>query len=382
MEVEREDSIVGKLVTFSGLEGETVKVLNGGRGFVLGRKEKNEGVGEDEDLLYSVLIYAVAQEGKESLAFVDQSNSPTKNISKENLQVLPDQAACEYFKEIARDEKIRNALEEQNYSEALPWLEAFYERWPDEYNLSLTYANVLRQVTKNHKKAYSILQKTVKMIPPEANETLMRTYYDLAGTCFFATKNTDESLDWANKIDTTQEEGKELYLEALNILLTGLTDMCQANLLDTDPTLLEASCRVSTTYLELQPNNIDHLQNAAAMHCRLGRNKEGVLFYRRALATPLDAEEKTRTKRDLSLAQMQCPGAPMEHYTVVTHNKGKWVAIHNRFKGMYKMEQVSSTGFAEGTFQVTSVGDATVDMEFFPAPDPDDLEAFGAADLP
>jgi len=373
----------GMLVTIKGLESEAGKALNGGSGIILGPPSAAD---SKDARRYPVLLYALdstAKGGEENdEAKEELLNPPLKrSVKGVNLEEKSNQK-CELYKE-ASQEYGSQAFHSGDYKETLFWLAGSYERWPEDYRTSSTYANLLREFAKQPKEAWAVLRNTVPNMEPD-DPFINESRYDMCITCCAARGKPEEALEWALKIDTDTADHKQMKIEAL----TAVMHYSRANgerIVDLDSgdgPMLEVHRLAAVAILELEPANGTYMRNVAAAHCMLGDNRQGVTLYRRALATgQLQGDMLGRLKIDLALAMMQCPGGLMEHYRVLGIVDGKWGCVHKASIGQYELR---SRGHGDGSFDggIRATIPEGVEMTLFPIPDIDDTDVFENVDLP
>ena len=118
---------------------------------------------------------------------------------------------------------------------------------------------------------------------------------------------------------------------------------------------------------ELDPDNVFYTECLGGAHCLAGENWDGVRYYRKARA--MGSKRETSS---LILAQLQCPGMPLEHYHILNlGDNNQLTCVHKRDLGSITIDLA--------TGDVINSGTGGLDMIVFEAPDdPDDPEAFGA----
>jgi len=364
MSPKQDESLVGKLTN----------VTDDKKGTIFGFVLKQEPSGDK----YAVFVYGTE---KDDSGFNSAGTESSQcHFSKEKLVVLADQK-CEHFRTIAQ-RMIEKLCAKKAFDKARPWLEAYNARWPEDWAISCKYADLLRSTYNDDKKAYGIAKEAVEFIPASEKEALMKNYYDLSIGCMVASGDVEEAFEWSNKLDKSDPEGRKLFLETLTVIANISHEASQGHHPDKlNRSVLENCCKVSLAYIELQPDDSKHLIFAANWSGLLGRKQDAVRLYRRALATPLDADLKDRINKDLAVAMMQCPGGAMEDYILLTIENGNFIAIHKKDSGKYKLVPTASVDL-DGSTKYAVVTLEKLSVTLFPILDPADLAAFGAADIP
>ena len=206
-----------------------------------------------------------------------------KSIKAINLEPKSNQK-CVIFKEAARN-RAEAAYHSGDYKTSVFWMSGFYDRWPEEHNVSTAYANLVRHYLKQPKEALEILYETVPQMPKD-HPIINESCYDVCVTIVAAKGKPEDALEWALKISTETAELKQLSIEAIQVVLeyTRMDGDRRLDIEDGDGPTLEVHRQAALAMLERDPDNANYIRNVAAVHCLLGDNKEGVRMYRRALA--------------------------------------------------------------------------------------------------
>lgn len=370
----------GTLVTIHGLESDAGKALNGASGIVLGPPSDAE---TKDAKRYPVLLYAVVskEEAEAEDAINEAPATPPlkRSIKGANLINKADQK-CQTFNDACNDQA-SIAYSNGDIHGALFWLGAYYERWPEDYRMSLTYANLLREYEP--KEAWAILRNTVPNMEP-SNPIYNNACYDMCITCLAAGGKPEVALEWAEKISADDPDLKQLKVEALDAVMRHGSGIGNRNMdIDGgDGPILEVHRRAAAAIQELKPDDGVCMSNYGAALCMVGNNREGVRWYRRAMASGhIHGESLDQLKKDLALAMMQCPGGPMEQYRVIGVVGNQWGCVHKASIGQYELyTQRSGDGSFDGGLLAT--GPEEVEIATFPIPDIDDEELFANVDLP
>ena len=318
---------VGSLVEINGLTSEVGKTLNGGQGFVMQKPEAING-----NLRYPVQVYALlSAEG--NLEKV-KGLATSKSIKVDNLTVLENQKQ-ELFKEAAH-EQMGLLVRAYDHNASLPWYATFVKIWPDgdgDYGLVLHYANLLHVIGKKSQQALDILLKISETIPndfPRYNEFLC-VYVDI---CCGADSHLEQALEKALLVPTDTEEHKNLALRALYNLLGHVSMKNGEDPKRTKPEMFELQLRTAKCVYEVDPI-LTNLYNIGAAYCLKGENFEGAKYYRRVLDDTSGeslAIPRIELERTLSLAQLQCPGMPLEGFILLSSNSTHYTLVHKSDK--------------------------------------------------
>ena len=391
-EAEHDTFAPGTLVTIKGLASAAGKPLNGGSGIILGPQfpsdSKNAG-------RYPVLVYHVvdARDLQHALLTgkrVFRKNHPSlanmvhleKSIRATNMEEKLDQM-CLIFRDVAFTHS-QKSFDAYDYKKALFWVTNYCERWPEDYRMRTTYANLLHSVLGHSKEALAILRETIPQMKPD-DCLLNEARHDMCCTIVRTEGDPQEALEWALKIGTETEVDKKLATNALSVLRGYCLDY-DKRIMDMetgDGPLLRVNLAASAALFEREPD-ATNMRHVAAGHSLVGDYKEAVRWYRRTLDTGFfEGYWLKRLKDELCCAMMQCPGAPMENYRVIGMVDGKWGCIHKASIGQYKLElQGRGDGTLDGgkySMRPTAEG---VQWTLFPVPDIDNVEVFQNVDLP
>lgn len=387
------DALVGKLVTIAGLQSEAGAPLNGSRGIVL----------DDPKLLSKqagrlpVLLYA---QGKGNELLVLEKPGMMRSIKEENLRSLEDQK-CGAYKEFAFEAWEKAYRFDGKIDLALFHLKQYTQRWPDDYKMTVNYVNVLRQkdlLVPPFRRA-----ATEKASADEAWKALCRTepyltdgsytethgdlsvlkggrgsvvesshvnqfYFDMVWTALSSGQESQVALDLALKITTENAHDMKMARDALEHISTTLRKRSPLNDNKAD---LEVNVRAMKALLELSPDDVELISWVAGAECMAGNNQEGAKWYRKAVERGCDC------RTELSLAQIQCPGGPLEDHKILGTEDGRWTIIHKSKADDYSFERVSGMiRIGRKRADVPPIEEA---VAYFPIPDPDDKVAFGVA---
>lgn len=383
----------GELVTIKGLQSKAGKALNGGSAIVLGPPSFTDDGGDNRRC--NVMVYALLSkdepENEEKTERQEESNRaellsvPLKRSIKEiNLERKVDQK-CLLFKENAETLIVKHALSARDYNQALFWSAAYYERWPEDYKLGMSYANMLRVYANEPNKALSILLEAVPNLEPNY-PMIDSVRYSVCFAYISAKEKPEHALEWALKMDGNTPDDKQMKIEALRAVASycrdGATGLRFGDIESGDGPVLEVNKSALEALLQIEPDNPEFIRCVGGAYCLLGNNWEGVRYYRRALATgEFQGDDLDDLKSSLALAMMQCPGGRMEHYRVICTKDGHWRCIHKAYTGQYELLALyrDNRSMVGGVRPLTEDG---VQMTLIPIPDIDDTEVFEGVDLP
>ena len=318
----------GTLVTVAGLQSEAGKKLNGSQGIVLNRPS----ITQDGVTRYPVRLYAsilVGDKDEGVLKLVDETTD--KKIKLENLE---EAAYSDLFSEAvttfafvavkakSTDDKYveRGEITAENLNEVLFWLEAHYNLNPGHVRLGIMYANFLRETGKIQK-GFEVAQPYVDQLD-DSNPTLYNTNcYDLCAIFTAAGERMEEALELALKIPV--DKNNPGSLKTAQEILRNFCERCR-NMRSEDynnkrPEVSTLHIKAAKCALEREPDDAFLQQDLAIAHCLGGNNLEGAKQYRRVLALgKMGSENVESAKKGLVLAQLQCPGQPLENYFVIS----------------------------------------------------------------
>mmetsp|Transcript_27690 Transcript_27690/g.60209 ORF Transcript_27690/g.60209 Transcript_27690/m.60209 type:complete len:417 (-) Transcript_27690:1220-2470(-) len=395
----------GVLVQIDGLSSEAGKPLNGAYGLIVAAP------GEDPPgpttntssstttaappassgvaVRYPVLVYALPRVPKTD----DDEQQPTheiistpvgtpKSLKSDNLSVLSEQKQ-KLFQDAARAQ-CQLAHQRGDHPGALPWYEAYHDRWPDgdgDLGMILTYVELLLNLTKEPKKALEVFDGVRPLCKPGSitmdaamQDQLTVMYVQI---CAAAAERIGEAWDEASQIDTSDDDGKKRAVRALAHLLQYASSRNENDLTRENAELLDFQVRVAQRIHDLDPSgNVDNMFNLGAAHCLKGDNLEGCRWYRRALATGRGSPSQRRYHEgNLITAQLQCPGMPLDGYIIVTSDDRTALCIREADKAYCKIVS-TRVGFGKGSGSMRIDG-KDVEAINFPLPSsPDDPGVF------
>ena len=388
----------GTIVQITGLTSSAGRPLNGAFGLVASEPTSNNNSSKkigsffrrssskDDLRRYPVLIYALQQErggnNDEPQHEIIKTRVVTpKSIKAQNLIVVPEQRQ-KLFQQVVKVQ-CQLAHDSNDHPGALLWYEAYYDRWPDgdkEIGIILTYIELLARFTKQPRKALEAMDHVRPSI--ESGGTTMNAsmrdqflvmYVEI---CCAAGERIDEAFEEALKINADTEQGKMLTVRALGFLLQYCYERNETDLTRENPDLLDLQVQVAQRIYDLAPDNVDNLFNLGAAHCLKGDYLEGSRCYRRAIATGGgDPSKKRYREENLIVAQLQCPGMPLEDYIILFDN-GRVASCIKKADKEYCKLAITRRGFGvqDGSMQVNG---NDVDLLQFPLPSsPDDPDVF------
>ncbi|CAB9501771.1 expressed unknown protein [Seminavis robusta] len=379
---------VDALVQVFGLKSEAGQKLNGGHGIIMAPKKKKQKAGNDNDndndgpKRYPVLLYALQQEQDQTMKLLGATMS--KSVKGENLQLLDfelneNTAVSDLYENAVRNQLVfsqqRRDMDQIDF-----WFQHYYKTKPDDFRMAGNYAKWLRERRHKPKEAYEILQTLTCHFDPQDDEYYPIMCSDYCITAAMAHGDLEEALEYAHKISVVPENGnnKQLAFQSYIALLQTAETILHESL---DPQTLDTSklCRVHTACAkriwELEPDKVDHLHNLGASYCMAGNHLQGAKWYRRALAKN-GGTMASRTKQSLIIAQLQCPGMPLEDYFIMcTTPDGTHVrCAHNNDKHKFHLQMKQAPNGVVGTILPKN---EQIDVLFHPLPtDPNDADVF------
>lgn len=379
---------VGDLVEVVGLQSEAGQKLNGGHGLVYFLKTKN---GKRKEFpagveRYPILLYAL----KGGVDFEIVKPKTVKSIKPQNLRLVADfhgnKVATDLYQE-AFERHCADAQRTQNKEDAFFWLENYHALFPDDFQMAGNYVRLLRDVKQQYKEAWKVLKPLKKHFDPNDKQFYPVMCCDYCVTAAKAKEDLPEALEFAKKIP---QERTDLATKAYYLLMQAAEEQIQQSL---DPQTLDTTALASIhnacaeRLCELGPSDAaENLANLGASYCLAGNQVEGAKAYRRALAlhdgSSTRLTEPEHRKRNLILAQLQCPGMPLEEYFVSSHVGGDNPGvhcIHNRDRDKCRMKLTELRNGQGVLGQVEAKPGMSVTSMFFPIPkDPNDPNVFSS----
>jgi hypothetical protein len=355
----------GSLVIISGKYSSDGQKLKGGLGVVL----------SDNSIRYQVLVFAIKNPSTGGLALCPNVKS---QIKVKNLTVQDNPKQNMLFSRAIHD-LAKETIHGQDDEEALFWLGIYYKYWPDDYPLAITYANLIAKVEKNYKGSLNILRE-LKVHVPESYKQYDQFCHDFCIACCDGDESVSEGLEMVLKIQSNSNAGKSMFSNSLNVLLATCNRLLREDSgMEPDPEVISVYVRCTEIAFLRDPMHQGHwgkLMNLGAAQCLAGNNVEGAKRYRQALATAIDdcsTEERERISKDLILAQLQCPGMPLEKYYLINRNGYDLTCIHKDDRRKVRIVKTIIEGRVESTIE----GIASADVIRYPMPsDPDDPKIF------
>ena len=171
-----------------------------------------------------------------------------------------------------------------------------------------------------------------------------------------------------------------MAIECLTLIAGTCNKLLHENANFENAQLSDVHTRASQAILEREPDNINAAIELASAYCLGGNNMEGARQYRRGLAMArvhhhhhLDVKEHTG---NLVLAQLACPGMPLEHQFVIGVSRTHVFCIHKQDRSKWDIvrsvdgnqQTTLMTAAAERgcTFQSYDLPSGPEDARFFP----------------
>ena len=209
-------------------------------------------------------------------------------------------------------------------------LKTAIEKGTPNYGIKLTYANMVRHYKNQPEEALELLKATVPTLPkgfPQYDNVC----YDIAVA--IAQTNHDDlesALEWALKIPINSRQlDVAAQNEALDTIRVAATKHCQNSKQDPDGTTRRLLLRTVQEMIKREPNSKYHIHNLASAQCLSGSNVEGAKTYRKAIELYKKDGEPVPDglTRGCCIAQMQCPGMPMDNLEIMCESNGAWMCV-------------------------------------------------------
>mmetsp|Transcript_28847 Transcript_28847/g.32351 ORF Transcript_28847/g.32351 Transcript_28847/m.32351 type:complete len:389 (-) Transcript_28847:236-1402(-) len=384
----------GSLAVVTGLQSEGGKKLNGSLAVILDNKQhehettnvtekdKNKKQEEKSSRRVHVLIFVLADD----TIYGNNDDSGNKNIKISNLipMSMRQMRDCVSYKKLCY-KTIASLVEAKMFhKESLLkfYFESYYNIWPDDFDMTLTYANVLGENYHEKEKAWLVLTMIAPLIPNDFHRH-NEFCYDMVRGCVGATKDSSIAVEWALKVTHNNEYENQLAVEALDMASRYCRTRSRElhsddNTIHNNPDAAALQLATSKVVI-LRPNVAGVLIDVAAAECLCGNYKKGVHFYRKAISLgQMKGSELQKEKNNLSSAQLQCPGGPLEHCRIIGSSDGQFSYIDETIypRSSYTIS-VSPASGEQCLIPTTTKGLA---VQRCPIPDPDDKAAFGNAE--
>lgn len=357
----------GCQVCIKDLQSERGNKLNGSYGIVLDIPDLIDGL-----LRYPIMIYASRHSDTGEL---DVLPAPIKRgIKGEHLELLNSKSNNEgQFRSDALLEKAASRYWQDAFHESGSeqddnvyfWLQQYHKCRPEDFVMGSLYAKLLRDnEPERAKEALEILTKYIPFYPSD-HATFHNFCSDYCEAACMVGGYLEEALELAEK------SGLESCLDRLQRACT--------NFIDEDPNfensfISDIQIRACKKLLELSPTDAENMMSMAAAYCLANNHLEGAKWYRRVLATDdLTEEGRALTNRYLCIAQLKCPGQPLEEKIIIGFTQGGVSAINVKDKS--KIVKDSSMYRETGEIQFKVKEDVTIFDVPLPV-DPDDSEVF------
>jgi hypothetical protein len=328
-------------VCLKGLQSAAGQKLNGSHALLI----TGEGIKGDNDGMerFAIRIYA-QKKAKKSLEASNQdaNEEPAaeeveyeavqppkdKKIKAINLALTPQLAQTELFKATALTTIQELQMKEDN-KKLLWWLECYHKARPEELNMAVSYASALRMISQDYKRASDLMWDFYDAMQEEIKGDVMAPYkarflYDQAMCFAGAREHLEEALQSIQRIlndesiDSKDPENQSLATEALYSIMQACDhSMSFDNGLGNTNQMANIKLNCAKVLLELDPTSPDAIANLGASYCQIGNNMEGARYYRAALACERELNNPTNIRHNLVLAQMQCPGLPLENLHIL-----------------------------------------------------------------
>eukprot|EP00977_Amphora_coffeiformis_P003838 scaffold766_cov179-Amphora_coffeaeformis.AAC.21 len=361
----------GTLVVIDGLESEIGKPLNGGHGILLGGATETSGVWR-----YPVRIFATQkaedEEGDHQYNILETVQN--KTLKAANVAPWPCAEPNRVFQE-AMEHHVSTMMQtplqrKEDEKFLLFWLWAAYHVIPHHYRYGISYANALRDMEQKPKEAADIMNNLFEMHKDKLRQDPFYPRFCREAVFSFcdAREYLDKAVEYA--MDIPLKEGE--HLATATEALSKFGDTCIGIIQEQRGLQVHEIARLNLqarkALCEIDPMNSLYTEKLAGAHCLAGDNWEGVKLYRRASKNGVEMDD---IRSNLILAQLQCPGMPLEDYHGLGQKLDKVLCVHKN--DLDKLRIDKETG------NVISMHPDGLEMIEYDLPsDPDDPELFAS----
>lgn len=194
------------------------------------------------------------------------------------------------------------------------------------------------------KKALEIIKPIIGIITPEfpASGSVYGEFCELyTDVCYLADAEShmEDVLRHALLVPTDTEESKAQAIRVLRHIHEYAALKNDADPKRENQTMFDIEVQAAEKIYGIHPIP-DTLYNIAVAHCKNGDNFKGAKVYRRILASPgnMDMEDIGDLERSLIIAQLQCPGMPLEDYILFSERDGILDCIHKDSKDDFEVQ--------------------------------------------
>ncbi|CAB9504044.1 expressed unknown protein [Seminavis robusta] len=304
----------GDYVIINGLQSDAGKKLNGGKGIILNKPT----VSDDGVQRYTFLFYATKKNAASGDKLVALDPTANKKIKAENLALDPqDPKENTLLHEVAHRENVKlQAKGVKAMQKGIFWLEVFHGAFPD--NLGWHDYTLGNSISPSDPR-YPHFCFDFSILRSQAGQQL------------------SAALDYALQIPMDTPHHSEMAMDALLELCLTCNRILQENPNNEKSQVAVIHVQACQEALKRHPEREAHMINLAAAFCLAGNNLEGVRWYRRALAMPNPEFDVALQTKSLVVAQLQCPGMPLEDHQICEVTPTHLTAILNKDKDKWLM---------------------------------------------
>ncbi|CAB9525915.1 expressed unknown protein [Seminavis robusta] len=341
----------GDYVIINGLQSDAGKKLNGGKGIILNKPTLTE----DGVQRYPVLFYATkTASGGDDLVALDPTAN--KKIKAENLSPDPqDPTENTLLHEVAHRETAKlQAQGVEAMQKGIFWLEVYHGAWPDNLGLACNYASTLRSLDKSAEAFHVIKDYILGNYLSPSDPRYPHFCFDFSILRSKAGQQLSAALDYALQIPMDTPQHTEMVMDALLELALTCNRILQENPNEDNSQVAGIHVQACQESLKCRPESEAYMINLAAAYCMAGNNLEGARWYRRALAMPNPQFDVAHQTRNLMVAQLQCPGMPLEDHhvchgspshvtSILKKDKEKWLLQNKLLSEGRNIQGMTST---------------------------------------
>jgi len=225
----------------------------------------------------------------------------------------------------------------------------------------------------------------VALVVPATYEHYSEFCHDFVASCCGAETGFEEALDFALKISTDTPEGTKTFMQALTLIQRTTNRLLQEDCsLVKNPDITNAYLRAAKIASQRSPEDKELFIDLGAAYCLAGNNLEGAKCYRQALAPgnptrSLDRINREHTTLNLLMAQLQCPGMPLEDAFILNRQGRQLTYIHKRDRAKVAVDKKHSKDYQQALTAMKVLDESVDVMQYTMPTDPDDPTIFPAS---